>query len=195
MQQECFNWGDRTLENVFARRYAMAKNINWFTSGSWLHRRAENISVAFLGTMFVVFLLQIGFRYFLVRPLSWSEEVCLLCWLWCVLWGAGVVISDKEEIRMDILYNAVSNNVRRVFKIITSTILVVLLAISLPASWDYVTFMKREHTASLHIPINYLYSIYMIFAVACIIRYCRLFWVAVRGTNSELEPSRDTDIA
>ncbi len=149
----------------------------------------------FLGTMFIVFLLQIGFRYFLVRPLSWSEEVCLLCWLWGVLWGSGVVLTDDEEIRMDILYNAVSDNVRRFFTLITSAVLIVLLLISLPASWDYVTFMKREHTASLHIPINYLYSVYMIFAVACIIRHCRLFWVALRGTSPQVKSAKDTDIA
>jgi C4-dicarboxylate transporter DctQ subunit len=166
----------------------MAQKINWL-NGRWLHRRAENVSVALLGTMFVVFVLQIGFRYFLVRPLSWSEEVCLLCWLWGVLWGSGVVLSDDDEIRMDILFNAVSDNARRIFTMITSVILVVLLIISLPASWDYITFMKREHTASLRIPINYLYSVYLIFAVACIIRHCRLFWSALRGTSPADEPA------
>lgn len=166
----------------------MAQKITWL-NGRWLHRRAENVSVALLGTMFVVFVLQIGFRYFLARPLSWSEEVCLLCWLWGVLWGSGVVLSDDDEIRMDILYNAVSDNARRIFTMITSVILVVLLIISLPASWDYITFMKREHTASLRIPINYLYSVYLIFAAACIIRHCRLFWSALRGASSADEPA------
>ncbi len=173
----------------------MVKKNKWLTSGRWLHRRAEDVSVAFLGTMFVVFLLQIGFRYFISRPLSWSEEVCLLCWLWGVLWGSGVVLTDEEEIRMDIIYNAVPDKVRRVFKIITSVILVVLLLISLPASWDYVAFMKRERTASLHIPINYLYSVYMIFAVALIVRHCRLVWVTFRGTLPESEPAEEADRA
>ncbi len=173
----------------------MTKKNYWLTCGRWLHRRAEDVSVALLGTMFVVFLLQIGFRYFLNRPLSWSEEVCLLCWLWGVLWGSGVVLSDEEEIRMDILYNAVPEKARRVFKIITGVILVVLLLISLPASWDYVTFMKRERTASLHIPINYLYSVYMIFAVALIVRHCRLVWLAVRGTSSGSGSSKEADRA
>ena len=172
----------------------MTKKNRWLSSGNWLRRRAEDVSVMLLGTMFVVFLLQIGFRYFLVRPLSWSEEVCLLCWLWGVLWGAGLVLSDDEEIRMDIIYNAVPDRVRRVFKIVTSVILVLLLLISLPASWDYVTFMKRERTASLHIPINYLYSIYMIFSVACIIRHCRLAWGAARGTLPQTQPAKDSDM-
>lgn len=173
----------------------MTDKNKWLARGTWLHRRAEDVSVMLLGTMFVVFLLQIGFRYFLVRPLSWSEEVCLLCWLWGVLWGAGLVLSDDEGIRMDIIYNAFPDSAKRLFKIVTSVILVVLLVISLPASWDYVTFMKRERTASLHIPINYLYSIYLIFAVACIIRYCRMIWVCVRGTLPASGPAKDADAA
>ena len=92
------------------------------------------------------------------------------------------------------IYNAVPDRVRRVFKIVTSVILVLLLLISLPASWDYVTFMKRERTASLHIPINYLYSIYMIFSVACIIRHCRLAWGAARGTLPQTQPAKDSDM-
>ncbi len=118
-----------------------------------------------------------------------------MCWLWGVLWGAAFVLSDDEEIRMDIIYNAVPDRVRRVFKIITSVALILLLLISLPASWDYVTFMKRERTASLHIPINYLYSIYMIFSVACIIRHCRLVWTALRGTSTTSGPAEEADIA
>jgi len=171
----------------------MINKSNWLAIGRWLHRRAEDVSVALLGTMFLCFLLQIGFRYLLDRPLSWSEEVCLLCWLWGVLWGAGLVLSDDDEIRMDIIYNAVSDNVRSVFKIITSSALVLLLVISLPASWDYVTFMKREHTASLRIPINYLYSVYMIFSVACIIRHCRLIWLAFRGVSPEAGSAKEVD--
>jgi TRAP-type C4-dicarboxylate transport system permease small subunit len=163
--------------------------------GGWLHRRAEDVSVALMATMFVVFVLQIGFRYLLVQPLSWSEEVCLMCWLWIVLWGSGLVLSDEDEIRFDILYGAVPETARRVFTVITGTALVLLLAISLPASWQYVAFMKREHTASLRIPFNYLYSIYLIFAVACIIRHCRLVWVAFRGGPAAPGPAKEAEPA
>ncbi len=44
--------------------------------------------------------------------------------------------------------------------------------------------MKVERSAYLHIPVNYLYSIYVIFAAACIGRYCWLVWRAIRGAPS-----------
>ena len=147
----------------------------------WLRRRADDVAVALIATMFVSFLLQIVFRYVLNHPLGWSEEVTVLCWVWGILWGASFLVADEDEVRFDILYNAVSPNVRRVFTIIAAVALIVLLALSLPATWRYVVFMKREHSAYLKVPFDYLYSIYLIFAVVCILRQARLGWRALQG--------------
>jgi TRAP-type C4-dicarboxylate transport system permease small subunit len=158
--------------------------------GRFLRQRAENIAVALLGTMFVCFITQIFSRYVLNDPVGWTEEVSILTWLWTVLWGAAFVISEQEEVRFDILYGAVSEGMRRVFTVITGLALIFLYGVSLPAAWSYVAFMKVERSAYLHIPLNYLYSIYVIFAAACIGRYCWLVWRAIRG-----KPSPATDPA
>ena len=159
----------------------------------WLERRAENVAVALIATMFVSFLLQIAFRYVLNRPLGWTEEVTVLCWVWVVLWAASFIVADEEEVRFDILYNLVSPGVRRVFTIVSSLALIVLLVWSLPASWRYVAFMKREHSAYLRMPFNYLYSIYLIFAVAIIVRQVRLVWLAWRGRVGGQAPPASPD--
>ena len=162
--------------------------------GRWLHRRAENVAVFFLATMFICFIIQIVFRYVINYPIGWTEEVSILCWLWVVLWGAAFVLSENEEIRFDIIYGKVSERLRRVFTIITGVALIALYGASLPASYGYVAFMKRERSAYLHIPIDYLYSIYVIFAAACICRYAWLVWKAVRGGRPPAtDPSQLTD--
>ena len=155
----------------------------WISIGLWLRRRAENVAVMLIATMFVSFLLQIVFRYLLNRPLGWTEEVTTLCWLWVVLWSAAFILPDQEEIRFDIFYAAVSANARRVFIVITGIALILLLAISLPATFSYIQFMKREHTAYLRIPFDYLFSIYLLFAVACIVKHGLLVWHAARGAR------------
>lgn len=147
----------------------------------WLQRRAEDVAVALIATMFVSFLLQIVFRYFLDRPLGWTEEVTVLCWVWVVLWGASFVVADADEVRFDIVYNAVPAPARRVFTIASSLALVVLMALSLPATWHYVAFMRREHSAYLRIPFDALYSIYVLFAAVAIARQARVAWRAWRG--------------
>jgi C4-dicarboxylate transporter DctQ subunit len=154
---------------------------------AWLRRRAENVIVALIGLMFVSFLLQIVFRYLLNRPLGWTDEVTVLCWVWLVLWGAAFILSDKDEIRFDIVYGLVSRRTRRTFTLISSVALVVLFVVSLPASWNYVLFMKREKSAYLGMRFDYLYSIYLIFAVACIVKHGWIAWYALRGRESPEE--------
>jgi TRAP-type C4-dicarboxylate transport system permease small subunit len=163
---------------------------SWRAIGRWLRKRAENVAVALIATMFVCFIVQIVFRYFFNNPLGWTEEVIVLCWLWGVLWCAAFVLSDHEEIRFDIVYDVVPKRVRRAFTVISSVALILLLAISLPATWHYVVFMKREHSAYLHMRFDALYSIYLIFAVACIVRHVLLVWNGVTGAkSSELDGS------
>jgi len=146
----------------------------------WLRWRANDVAVALIALMFVSFLLQIVFRYVFNKPLGWTEEVTVLCWVWVVLWGASFVVSDAEEVRFDIVYNAVPPSGRRVFTIVSCLALVVLMAWSLPATWRYVAFMRREHSAYLGMRFDILYSVYVVFAVVCIARQSRAAWRAWR---------------
>src|SRR5215210_6374541 len=149
--------------------------------GSWLARRAENILAAMLAAMFLAFLLQIAFRYLIGLPIGWTHELSVILWVWLVLWGAAFVITEREEIRFDIIYGAVGPGARRVMCIITAVALIALYLISFPAVLDYVTFMKVERTGYLKIRFDWLFSIYIVFVIATVIRYIWLAWQAMRG--------------
>ena len=142
----------------------------------WLQRRAENVAVLLLATMFLAFIAQIIFRYMLNWPIGWPSEVTVASWLWLVLWGAAFVVREDEEIRFDLLYGSVPSAVRSVMTILSGVALLVLYVGSLPAVVDYVTFMRVESTTYLDIRLDWLYSIYVIFALAIIIRYV---WILV----------------
>lgn len=148
-----------------------------------LRSLANHFAVALMAMMFVSFLLQIFFRYVLNQPLGWTEEVTVLCWVWVVLWSAAFLLSDADEVRFDIVYSAVPRGMRRVFVIVSSVAFVVLLAISVPATWRYIEFMKREHSAYFHMRFDILYSIYLIFVVAVIVKHVRLTLLALRGSR------------
>jgi hypothetical protein len=57
----------------------------------------------------------------------------------------------------------------------------------LPAATSYVTFMKVERSAYLGIRLDYLYSIFLVFTVAAIVRYAWLAWRALRGRAPEVD--------
>ena len=157
------------------------------TAGHWLRRRAENVSALLLLAMFLCFIVQIAARYVFNYPLGWTDEVSVLCWIWCTLWGAAFVLREKDEVRFDIIYSAASEKTRRIFTIITGIAAIALFGIALPAVFSYVTFLKVERSAYLGIRLDYLYSIYIIFSVGVIIRYAALTWRAIRGHAPDIE--------
>lgn len=156
-------------------------NVSWAQVTAWLRRRAENIAAGMMAVMFIAFLVQIVARYVFNWPAGWAYELSILAWLWGVLFGAAFLVNEKDEIRFDVIYGAVKPGTRRVFAIITGVALLLLYGISLPAVVDYVSFMKVERSAFLKVHFNWLYSIYVVFAVAVIVRYGWLTWRAIRG--------------
>jgi C4-dicarboxylate transporter, DctQ subunit len=147
----------------------------------WLRRRAENVAAIMLAVMFIAFMLQIIFRYLLNLSIGWTHEISVVMWIWVVLFGSAFVVREVEEIRFDLIYGSVGARTRRAMSFATAASLVLLFGVSLPAVIDYVTFMKVERTAYLKIRFDYLYSIYIVFAVAMIVRYLWLSWRAIRG--------------
>jgi C4-dicarboxylate transporter, DctQ subunit len=159
--------------------------------GRWLAARAENVAAAMLAAMFAAFLIQIAFRYLAGFPTGWTHELSVILWVWLVLWGAAFVVSEREEIRFDLLYGAVGPRARRAMCIVTAVALIALYLVSLPAVASYVGFMKVEKTAYLKVRFDYLYSIYIVFVIAVVIRYVWLAWRAVRGVApEEFDPTK-----
>jgi TRAP-type C4-dicarboxylate transport system permease small subunit len=151
----------------------------------WLQRRAENVAAGLLAVMFVAFILQIVFRYLFNFPIGWSTELTILTWVYLVLWGSAFVLTEKEEIRFDLIYGSVGPRARIAMAVIFSISIVVLYSIALPATWSYVSFMKVEKSSYLKIPLHWLYSIYLVFCVAVIVRYLWLLSRLLRGKDPE----------
>ena len=137
---------------------------------SSLHRFAEVVAAGLLAIIFVAFIVQIALRYLFNWPVGWTAELSVVAWLWLVLWGAAFVLKDDEEIRIDFLSAHAGRRARIVMGIIGSVSIIVLFGMSLPAAYDYVSFMKVEKSSYLNTRFDVLFSIYIIFSVAVIAR-------------------------
>jgi TRAP-type C4-dicarboxylate transport system permease small subunit len=153
--------------------------------GPWLRRRAENVAAAMLAVMFAAFVIQIVFRYFFNFPIGWTSELTVIMWLWLVLWGASFVVKESEAIRFDLLSGAAGRRTRIAMGIVAAVAVVILYGASLPATFAYVTFMKVEKTSYLKIRFDWLFSIYLLFAIAVIVRYLRILSHLLRGREPD----------
>jgi TRAP-type C4-dicarboxylate transport system permease small subunit len=151
------------------------------------------VLAALLGAMFFAFTVQIIFRYFFNLPTGWTTELTVVTWLWMVLWGAAFVLKESEEIRIDLVTSAVGRRGRIATALVSSLALLALYVLAFWPSWKYVAFMKVEKSSYLKIPMNWLYSIFVIFLAAVIVRYVWLTWRLLKGKDpGEPDPTATT---
>jgi TRAP-type C4-dicarboxylate transport system permease small subunit len=147
----------------------------------WLRSRAENLIALLLASMFCTFLVQVVFRYLLNLPLGWTVEYETIAWLWGILFGYAFVVRNDDVIRLDLVYYAVPIPVRRGMDLVSNLVVSAVLLWSLPKVYGYVTFMHIERTAFMRIPFDLVFSIYVPFVVAVVIRNLVAVWWALRG--------------
>ncbi|UUP17000.1 TRAP transporter small permease [Nitratireductor thuwali] len=143
----------------------MASVIRFFRA------RAENVAVGMLAAMFLIFILQITARYVFRSPLGWTVELSLTLWLWLVFWGSAFVLDDRDHVKFDVIYLAVGKRMRKLFAIVSALAIIVGFAAALPDTIDYITFYKIKKSAILRIRLDYVFSIYAVFAVAVTAAY------------------------
>ena len=160
-------------------------NSNIDRAVGWMRRRAENIVAGLLGLMFVAFIVQIVFRYFLNFPIGWTSELSVIAWLYITLLGSAFWLKESEEVRFDLISGRLGPVGRRVVGFVVALSAVVLFGMALPATVKYVAFMKVESSSYLKIRLDVLYSVYVVFAVAIIVRYGWALVGALRGRATE----------
>jgi len=151
----------------------------------WIRRRAENIVAGLMAVMFVAFIVQIVFRYFFNFPIGWSSELSVVAWLYMTLIGSAFWLKEHEEVRFDLVPARLGPRGKRVLGIVAALAAVVLFAMAMPATWKYVTFMKVESSSYLKIRLDILYSIYIVFALAVVVRYLGAIVSLLRGEAPE----------
>jgi TRAP-type C4-dicarboxylate transport system permease small subunit len=151
----------------------------------WLRRRAENVVAGMLGIMFLAFIIQIVFRYFFNFPIGWTSELSVIGWLYMTLMGSAFWLKESDEIRFDLISERLGPLGRRVVGLVVAVAAIVLFGMALPATIKYVAFMKVESTSYLKIRLDILYSVYVVFAVAVIVRYLWAIVAIVRGEARE----------
>ena len=153
--------------------------------GRWLLQRAENVAAILMVVMMTSFLYQIVVRYGFGGGTSWAEEICVIMWIWSILWCTAVVSRPSDDIRIDIVTVKASPMGRRVLEGLCSVALIVLFAIGLPGAWNYVSFMKIEKTPAMGLQYHWIFSVYILFACAVIVRQSWHLWQAIRGTGHQ----------
>jgi TRAP-type C4-dicarboxylate transport system permease small subunit len=149
----------------------------------WLKRGADTIGVALFTTLFCVFIVQIVARFAFNRPLPWSDEAAVMLYVWVILWAAAVVVPEREHVMFDLVWSAAGPRARRVMRVAGHLMIGGLSAWALPATWDYVQFMRREGTPVLGVPFMVVFLPFVLLLAALVARSAWGVWRALRGED------------
>lgn len=82
-----------------------------------------------IGTMTVVVVVGVFFRYVLRNPLGWSEELARYLMVWGALLAVSVAIQTREHVGITIVMERVPVRFARVIAILTKGIIIYFLAV------------------------------------------------------------------
>jgi len=153
----------------------------------WLRRAANLVGGALFVALFGVFIVQITARFGFNKPLAWTDEAAVILYVWVILWATATMVPQREHVAFDLIWNSVGIGARRAMQITGNLLVGTLALVALPASWDYVSFMAREGTPVLGVPLFWVYVPFVFMLVALVLRCAFAVRRALRGQGLDAE--------
>jgi TRAP-type C4-dicarboxylate transport system permease small subunit len=139
----------------------------------WL-RSAESaaalVAAAIVAALFVVLIAGVFARYALGRPLAWADELAVVLFIWMVFWTGAFVLSIREQVAFDIVYDLVPPRLRVALGVLGAVCAAGLLLWALPKVTDYIAFLWRERTPVLQWRHDWLYACFPLFIAMAALR-------------------------
>ena len=153
----------------------------------WFKKAANVIGGGLFLTLFVVFVVQVTARFGFNKPLAWTDELAVILYVWIILWAAAFVVPTREHVAFDLLWNSAGPRTRQAMQIAGNLLIGTLALCGIPATWDYVTFMKREGTPVLGLPFMWVFLPFVLLLVALVFRSAWAIWQAAKGEGLDTE--------
>ena len=132
---------------------------------------AALVTTLLFAAIFAIFLFAIFMRYVMQQPVAWADELNIILLLWVMFIAGALVLRDNEHVAFDIGWNAAPPQGRRAMGIVGAVAFGGLFLAALPGTWSYITFLWRERTTVLEWRLDWVYSCYLVFFVAVILRF------------------------
>jgi TRAP-type C4-dicarboxylate transport system permease small subunit len=132
---------------------------------------AAAISALLIAAVLGAVLLGVARRYLFGAPLSWTDELSAVLFVWAVFWTAAFAVPLREHVAFDLLFESLPLGARRVLGIVASTVVGLALLAALPKTVEFVAFLWRERTPALQWRLDFVYACFPLFMGAAALRF------------------------
>ncbi|POQ99190.1 C4-dicarboxylate ABC transporter permease [Alkalispirochaeta sphaeroplastigenens] len=145
---------------------------------------------AFL-VMFGTFLLQVFFRYVLRSPLTWTQEVIVLSFVWVVIFGASYTMREKGHVKFTMVYDMAPPRVAALLRFIGNALIALALALLIVPSFKYALFVGFQRTAVFRVSYTVAFLPFLYLLISSICYIVPELYEDIRVMRGDIEDSPD----
>ena len=119
--------------------------------------------------MFVMFIVQVFFRYVIRHPLTWSMEIIVIGFIWTVEFGACYTMRNRAHVKFTMIYDRLKPKSAAVTRMVGNLIIFLTFLCLIPSSWAQGQYESFQKTAALRIPYTFMFLpfVFFLFSIAC----------------------------
>ena len=148
-----------------------------------LKTAAEAVGVVLFATMFLGFAVQVVSRYVFNRPITWSNDLILLAFIWWFVWATAFLIPLRQHIAFNTPFRG--STLGRWFRGLAGLICALGFLLTLPGTYDYLTFSFRIRTGAWNMPYGYIYIGFLLVPVMVGLALLRQVWQESRSPKED----------
>jgi TRAP-type C4-dicarboxylate transport system permease small subunit len=123
-----------------------------------VNRLASFLSCILLVSLVVLVSIAIIFRFVLVKPLAWTEELARYLFLWSAFLGIAVAESIGTHVRVTILLDSLSVAKKNRLEILSRLCSLAFIVVIFPKSIELAKMTHAQISPTLRIPMSYVYG-------------------------------------
>lgn len=147
----------------------------------------EILMVLLIGTICLVLILQVFFRWVLQSPLIWSEELARYLFVCLTMLGLSYNVRKKNNISMELLYSKMPPKVQFVISCLTDILALALFGYMIPEMYQYTMSQAGVKSAAMRMPMVILAGSVLVGFILVIIQVIYSLYMRIRDSRRREE--------
>lgn len=101
---------------------------------------------------------QVIFRYVVLSPLPWSEELARYCFVWIVFLGGAIGLSRGAHLGVDLLIKLLPVKLQRTIETLSSVCIVIFAVVVINASLPVLQMNMYQRSPALGLQMSWVYA-------------------------------------
>lgn len=136
-----------------------------------LNKIVKVLSSTFFGIMTVIIFMQIIWRYVLLKPIPWAEELARYLFVWITYLGASVAVIEKSHTGVDLFTSLLPERMRKIASIVSYICCIFFVVLVGYYSWTLATKVTKQRSPAMQISMFFPYLAIPLSSVLMLINF------------------------